>query len=237
MKKSKPVKFIYADGIAPILILSVFVLSLTSLIVSVRLLQQNVEGILPGSLLIFAVFGISGSVYALLTADKRLTGVPSAASLDNGRSPAQLQKLVRLLEKQNRNLEEKDAEQKERILELEDEVQLLSSDLSKWRERSLEVFRRIDRIVNGDVEVEKSYVLAMERTKKHFAQLVKPLGVSVIEPEKGDAFDEMMHEVVGEAKEMSFPSWVVVRCVEWGYSVDGKVRSLAKVIISHGDQA
>ena len=229
-----------SDGVALIIFFAIFVLGLTLLIVSIRLLQQDIGGIAPVSLLIFSLVGIVAGIFGLISSSKPSTEASppdtavafQAATRGDSEDKVRLEQLVQMLEEQVKSLQEEKSTQVNSNVQLRGEAQALEHTVSEWQERSLEVFRMIERVVNSDMKVDDNYKQAMLRTKQHFSKLVAPMGVSVIEPQRGERFDDKMHHIVDEEDDSFLPPWVVADCREWGYSLNGQVEIPAKVVIS-----
>lgn len=230
-----------SDGVVLVIFFSIFVLALTLLIVVIRLLQQRPGGFAATALLVFAIFGIIGSLFAIISsatkpvvsADLVTASLETATYLENSRATEHLEQLVQMHKQQNQSLEEHMKAQEQQILILRGQIKALENTTSDWEGRSIEVFRMIERVLQSGAEVDEGYRLAMLRTKNHFTQLVSPMGIQLLEPKSGDAFDDKVHQIVNETGDISKPPWTIVDCVEWGYVVNGYVEIPAKVVISH----
>lgn len=174
--------------------------------------------ILPGALLILII-----SLYILLRLLRRQERLTLEAS--------HYQKLTGRLEQLVSSLKDQNKFQEAEILQLKGKIKDLETVTLDWNDRSIEVFRMIERVVKGE-DLDQGYRLAMTRTKDHFAKLVFPLGVQVLDPSGGDPFDDKLHQIVGEIEDSTQPPWTIIECVEWGYLVGGEVETPAKVVIS-----
>ncbi len=213
---------------ALLIFFSIFALAVSLLVVSIRLMKQQAEGVPSTALLILAVFGIAGGVLGMLAAARSRANsspveeapLPEAQPQAEANEPQEsaakvrLGKYVQVLEEQNQDLREENKK-------LSEEAGKLRSDTAEWQRRSLEMLRMLDGMGEDGSSI-----------KKHFAQLVSPLGVGVIEPEPGAAFDEKLHQEAVTAPATDQEPGTVVECLEWGYTVNGQVETPAKVIVA-----
>jgi len=218
------------EGLIHLIYLASFVLCLVLLIISLRLLQQNVGGFSPPALLVFSIMGLIGSAIPIVISLQKDYSINSQypqaeASRDD------LHKLISILEQQNDVLNAGKTKLDQENLQLRTEIKLLRDTNDEWFERSIEVLKTMERIINVP-NIDESYLRAILKTKKQYSQLVNPMGVHILEPKPGDKFFDKVHQIVQEAKDESKPPWTILECVEWGYMINGRVHSPAKVIIS-----
>jgi len=222
-----------------IILFAFCVLAMASLVVAVRLYREGGTGFVPNALVVFSVFGLVGGVTGLIVEARQLASPPPPPPAPPAADPqpesivkVRLGRFVDALEEQNRSLRADKAELQEEVIELKGEIHRLEQTISQWQQRSVEMFRLMERVLNSDNVINEAYIQAMLRTKKHFAGLVAPMGVAVIEPERGDRFDDQLHQAVEVAQDASLEPWTVTACLEWGYTINGQVERPAGVIIS-----
>lgn len=219
---------------------AIFVLALSLLMVSIRLLQQPVAGVHPTTLLVLSVIGIAGSSVGLLVAIRSsaqtpapvepslsTTPVPENGEQQENAARVRLGKYVQSLEEQLQSLRQERDQYAEENGELRNKVKL-------WQERSLEMFSLLEDMSKSNLaeEGERQPIL---QAKKHLAQLVAPLGVGLIEPAAGDAFDPLLHQAENSDHDRSAPL-VVQDCLAWGYTLNGEVHTPAKVLVASAEE-
>ncbi|NLL08648.1 MAG: hypothetical protein GX266_06525, partial [Firmicutes bacterium] len=77
MASAEPTKRKQSGGEALLVFFSIFALAVSLLVVSVRLLQQPVEGMHPTSLLVLSILGILGSVAGMVSNARRSSQPPA----------------------------------------------------------------------------------------------------------------------------------------------------------------
>lgn len=63
------------------------------------------------------------------------------------------------------------------------------------------------------------------------------VGISTIQPQAGDTFEEAIHIWHGEVDQPNIERGKIIQCHEQGYQVNGEVRDKAKVVISKGNSS
>lgn len=232
-----------SSGDALIIFFAIFCLSLSLLIVSIRLLQQPITGMHPTVLLVLSTVGMVGSLLGLAAKARELIEQPGPSenvppaptapepteSQEQNLVRVRLGKYVQTLEEQLQNLREENAQ-------LRSDASRLREELGEWQQRSLEMLRFLDRLQHqnpdsGDSDHQKQAALAL---KRHLAQLVAPLGIGLIEPETGDLFDPKLHEAIN-APEPGAVGLTIKECLEWGYTIGGQVACRAKVTVTENE--
>lgn len=226
-----------SSGETLIIFFSIFTLALALLITSVRLLKQPTIGFNPTVLLVIGLVGILGSLYGMLASYRSRSQQPvvvevpqsqpapaPAPTQEAGEAPenvarVRLGKYVQVLEEQSQALRQENAQ-------LRDEVGELRQYAADWQKRSLEMFRYLDKLSKSEPGE------GVRSMKKHLAQLVAPLGVGIIEPEPGDPYDEKMHQADNSPESGGAESLIIAECLEWGYSLNGRVETPAKVVVA-----
>jgi molecular chaperone GrpE (heat shock protein) len=231
LASAEPTKRKQSGGEALLVFFSIFALAVSLLVVSVRLLQQPVEGMHPTSLLVLSILGILGSVAGMVSNARRSSQPPAVEvapppppALETEEKPEQTLPRVRL-GKYVQTLEEQLQTLRLENQTIKDEIGQLRSKESDWQKRSLEMFRLLDKMRRNESPGD---VLS---AKKHFTQLVAPLGIGVIEPEPGDPFDEKLHQAENLPEDLP-EQLVVAECLEWGYTINGQVNTPAKVTVA-----
>lgn len=234
-----------------ILLLCVFIFSLTLVIVAFRQIQLGFQVVFYKILLGLAVLGTIFSLTLIASVAKDIFQSNSVEKMKEeksiNRSEDNLQqitedsravydKLLKRLEYENEVLKEalakeKDARENETI-NLRSQLAQSNQNIAEWQEQIIEMFKMLERTLANGNQLDEGYRQAMVRTKNHLSRLVESLGIHLIEPQKGTPFDDKIHQIVGEINDSSLDAWRVVKCEEWGYMINGSVFSTAKVIIS-----
>jgi hypothetical protein len=102
--------------------------------------------------------------------------------------------------------------------------------LREWQDRVVELTQGLERIMAED-DLKPEYRKVAERLCRDVERTFSPLGFTIVRPEPGAAFDDLMHEIVdtregGTANE-------IVTCEAWGFVV-GDRRFPARVVVSTG---
>lgn len=137
---------------------------------------------------------------------------------------------------------------------LQREVERQKTDWALWSElRILEefipvyehfkkAFYHADNVVNGGNDEANTLAEAMEKhwlnwkkgieyIMKQFGDILKAHGVEEIKT-VGEAFDPVKHEAIGEEESSTAPEHQIVREIEGGYMLKGKVIRVAKVVVA-----
>lgn len=225
---------------ALVVFFSLFVLALSLLVVSIRLLQQPVEGMHPSALLVLSIAGMIGSLAGMLVSARGRSqelppppvevSPPPAAAPEAGEvqepnvAKVRLGKYMQTLEEQVQSL------RKERDTYAKGNAQF-REEITEWRQRSLEMLRFLDKQRQSAAPEDQGQLEAILSAKKHFAQLVAPLGIGLIEPEPGDRFDGKLHQA-DNLEEPPTAELIIVECLECGYTLNGQVQIPAKVTVA-----
>jgi molecular chaperone GrpE (heat shock protein) len=231
------------DSLFSLIYLAIFVLSTALLVVSIKQIQQGLNGPLQFFITAMSALGIVGSAAAILFTMGKAGSAPSADKPAAAQTPAQsaapaesqsgspqaneyFEKLIAALEKEKGDLEDDK-------VKLRRQIKSLTKNVLDWEERSIEVFRICERILSSEEELSHDLRAVMENFKDAYARLVEPMGIRLIEPKPGDRFDDKIHRIAGELNDASQPAWTVVKCESWGYIVNNTVQEPARVIITN----
>ncbi len=152
------------------------------------------------------------SAEGLQTAIARETESVESLSLEKGRTDAML------------------ADAELRLNEQLSARRLAQDGLRQWQDRTLEVIRGIERLVTMD-GVSDDYTAGAEKVLLSLERQLGPVGLTVVRPRAGDAFDDLLHQATGEEEHPTLAPGSIVRGISWGVMI-GDLRKRADVVLA-----
>lgn len=140
--------------------------------------------------------------------------------------------LVQRLSQQLELLQKLQTEQEKQLLEARVALTNREAMLTDWQDRAMEMFRLMERILAGGERLNEGYRRAVQDLLKRYTRLMEPLGISPIIPEPGEPFDELLHSPCNVELSEDVPADHVIRCISWGFVVNGQVQIPAEVVIA-----
>ncbi|MFB5065596.1 MAG: nucleotide exchange factor GrpE [Candidatus Wallacebacter cryptica] len=159
----------------------------------------------------------------------------TAASREDCPGSDDQQEVVLRLKKRLEELQKAAAEREDELLQVRLAAIKHEGALADWQERALDMFASMERILTGEGMLNEDGRQAVRELLKRYKKLMEPLGVSPIIPEPGDPFDALVHSRHGLASDAEVPANHVVKCVSWGFMVNGKVHTTAEVVVAQGE--
>lgn len=206
-------------------------ISISCLAISLLNLQKFTRAfslvLLSGSLtlLFFSTLLIVWSYMALSNPDEDSTITASPGELDQREL---VQDFKDHLEMQKRN----EATLENNLIEERLSRRKLESTIGLWEERTLEMFRLMERTLANEDLLDEGYRRAVNDLQRRYTKLLHPLGFIPIIPKKDDMFDPKLHIAKASRPSGEVAPGQIITCVSWGYMVSGEIRSLAEVIVA-----
>ena len=174
------------DSLFALIYLAIFVLSTALLVVSIKQIQQGLNGALQLFLTAMSALGIVGSAAAILVTMGKADSAPAAEKPAATKTPAQsaspaegqtgfpqtceyFEKLIAALEKEKGELEDDK-------VKLRRQIKSLTKNILDWEERSIEVFRICEDLKQRK-ELSSDLRAVMENFKDAYVRLVEPMGI------------------------------------------------------------
>jgi molecular chaperone GrpE (heat shock protein) len=100
----------------------------------------------------------------------------------------------------------------------------------QWQERAIHYIEGVERALSHD-GLSSDYKAAAERGLEEYVRSLEPVGLRLLRPTVGDAFDAKLHEMAGEEAAEGKSPGTVLRCKQWGIMAGDDIVRAAKVVL------
>lgn len=131
------------------------------------------------------------------------------------------------------SFEKREALEKE-LWSARQQVSELVRNLNTWHESGIEWMDYIDRTLELE-DLDENYRAAFRQAGAEYEKVLEKMGLTVINPEPGDPFDDRRHTAIGELPLEGSPGGMVADVRKSGYASGSRVIRPAEVWVTSGE--